>query len=141
MDKEPTNSRDGATEIVHPESAHEKSDISVKAVAYGILALLVFLVAAIISQKIMFGKEAINHPWMDLVSSRRSTEQRVSEEFPKPLLQTDELEDLKRLRARENAVLETYDWVDPAKRIVRVPIATAMDLILQQGLPARKERP
>jgi hypothetical protein len=32
------------------------------------------------------------------------------------------------LRAAENTAIETYGWVDPAKGVVRLPIARAMDM-------------
>lgn len=46
-------------------------------------------------------------------------------------------EALKALHAEEDAVLNNYAWVDRNAGVVRLPIADAMKLRLQQGLEAR----
>ncbi|HET8627319.1 MAG TPA: hypothetical protein VFL91_07860 [Thermomicrobiales bacterium] len=52
-----------------------------------------------------------------------------------PQLEVDPAADLARVRSREEALLDSYDWVDRQHGIVRIPIGRAMDLIVQQGLP------
>ena len=59
---------------------------------------------------------------------------------PEPRLQTTPREDLEQLRAQEDQILNSYGWVDKNTGVVRVPIAEAMRLTLQRGLPARQER-
>lgn len=54
---------------------------------------------------------------------------------PEPRLQPDPVSDLHRLRQAEDDVMETYDWVDKDKGIVRIPVARAMNLLAQRGLP------
>ncbi len=56
---------------------------------------------------------------------------------PEPRLQTQPREDLQRLRAEEERVLDSYGWVDAQRGIVRIPIARAMAMTVEQGLPAR----
>jgi hypothetical protein len=56
---------------------------------------------------------------------------------PEPRLQTNPREDLRDLRAQEDAVLGSYGLVDKAAGVVRIPIDEAMRLIVQRGLPAR----
>ena len=58
---------------------------------------------------------------------------------PEPRLQIHPREDLQDLRASEDAILNSYGWVDKNAGIVRIPIDEAMKLILQRGLPARQE--
>ncbi len=58
---------------------------------------------------------------------------------PAPRLQTEPKLDLEHLRAREDQLLHTYQWVDPNAGIVRIPIDRAMELILQKGLPVRQQ--
>ena len=41
------------------------------------------------------------------------------------------------LFAQQNQELNQYGWVDRSQGIVRIPIARAMDLIADRGLPAR----
>jgi hypothetical protein len=58
---------------------------------------------------------------------------------PEPRLQTNPRQDLADLRAAEAAVLSGYSWVDRNNQIVRIPVADAMRLTLQRGLPSRPE--
>lgn len=65
-----------------------------------------------------------------VVESRRA-------EPPEPRLQAHPLRDLVDLRAAENAILETYGWVDRDAGVVRIPIERALELTAQRGLPAK----
>jgi len=58
--------------------------------------------------------------------------------FPKPNLQIDD-DHAERtvLYDQQNEKLNSYGWTDRSNGIVRIPIARAMDLILQRGLPTR----
>ncbi len=54
---------------------------------------------------------------------------------PNPRLQPDPVGDLHYLRTAEDNVLNTYGWVDKNAGVVRIPVARAMFLLSQQGLP------
>ena len=56
---------------------------------------------------------------------------------PEPRLQVTPREDLRQLRARQQALLDSYQWVDKTAGIVRIPIGEAMRLTVQRGLPTR----
>jgi hypothetical protein len=56
---------------------------------------------------------------------------------PEPRLQTNPRQDLKDLRAAEDRLLTSYQWVDRNNNVVRIPIDEAMKLTLQRGLPSR----
>lgn len=58
---------------------------------------------------------------------------------PEPRLQTSPKEDLAALRAYEDQILNGYSWVDRNNEIVRIPVADAMRLTLQRGLPSRPQ--
>ena len=58
---------------------------------------------------------------------------------PAPRLQTEPKQDLLDFRAAESATISSYAWVDRNNRIVRIPIADAMKLTLQRGLPSRPQ--
>jgi hypothetical protein len=60
---------------------------------------------------------------------------------PEPRLQVQPREELKRLRAEEQRRLQSYGWVDVPRGEVHIPIERAMELLLQQGLPARQAGP
>ena len=80
----------------------------------------------------------------DLASQSRSEMDRVTHavaatrpQFPEPRLQVAPPVDLAALRAREDAELNGYGWVDRGAGVVRIPIGRAMDLVAQRGLPVR----
>ena len=54
-------------------------------------------------------------------------------------MQTNPRQDLIDLRAGEDAILNTYGWVDKAGGVVRIPIDEAMKPTVERGLPARSE--
>ena len=56
-----------------------------------------------------------------------------------PHLQLQPEVDLKRFRASEEEELNSYGWVNRTAGVVRIPIAQAMDLLLQRGLPTRTQ--
>jgi hypothetical protein len=56
---------------------------------------------------------------------------------PAPRMQAVPAQDLQQFRAREDAILDGYGWVDQKAGVVRIPIARAMELLLQRGLPTR----
>lgn len=58
---------------------------------------------------------------------------------PAPRLQTQPREELKAMRAAEAQRLNGYGWVNPAAGVAHIPIDRAMQLTLQQGLPARPD--
>jgi hypothetical protein len=55
---------------------------------------------------------------------------------PAPHLQDNPARDLKALREREQRRLSSYGWVDRQANIVHIPIDRAVDLIVENGLPA-----
>ena len=59
---------------------------------------------------------------------------------PEPRLQENPVKDMEALREHEEAILESYGWVDRDAGIARIPIERAMDLMLDRGLrPTRAE--
>jgi hypothetical protein len=71
------------------------------------------------------------------VSSRAQPLASAHPPFPK--LQISPPVDLAKFRAREEAELNSYGWVDKKTGIVRIPIDRAMDLLLERGLATRSE--
>ncbi len=50
--------------------------------------------------------------------------------FPGPREQPNPIVDLQALRAREDAEITNYGWINRTSGIVRIPIARAMELVL-----------
>jgi hypothetical protein len=62
--------------------------------------------------------------------------QQLTRNFPTPRLQTDDgNQDVADLHLREDLLLDHYSWIDQPQGKVRIPIARAMELIAQHGLP------
>lgn len=58
---------------------------------------------------------------------------------PAPILQVSPPRDMGALRAREDARLSGYGWVDRAGGVVRIPIDRAIEVTAERGLPVRRE--
>lgn len=58
----------------------------------------------------------------------------VREKSQGPVLPKVEMDEL---RADEDAILNNYGWLDPAKGTVRIPIGQAIDMVAQKGLPTK----
>jgi hypothetical protein len=75
----------------------------------------------------------------DLTSNAVMEQQQLNQmvqRFPTPRLQTDDgNEEIAEMHAREDLLLDHYSWVDRSSGKVRIPIARAMQLIAQHGLP------
>lgn len=54
---------------------------------------------------------------------------------PAPRLETSPPKDLAELRAREDEVLNGWNWADKEKGLVRIPVSRAAEIIAEKGLP------
>ena len=120
-----------------PPVTHETSDVSIGGIVKFGIGLAA---AAILVHVAIFGyfraleahDRKQNEPVSPLVSaSLRRTP-------PEPRLEPDPLAPRLRMRAREDAVLMTYGWVDRSAGVARIPIERAMELLAEKGLPPAK---
>lgn len=58
-----------------------------------------------------------------------------------PRLQAQPLNEIYEFRLQERSVLDNYGWVDREAGVVRLPIAEAMRLTVERGLPVREAAP
>ena len=119
------------------EVHHEESDVDIRAIlAFGgglvmVTAIICFLLW------LLFGYFVSR----EAQSSTREFPLAVEQQNrmpPEPRLQTNPKEDLRVLRARDEALLKSYGWTDKNAGIARIPIEEAMKLTVQRGLPARR---
>jgi hypothetical protein len=114
---------------------HEKRDINVRKVAvYGVGVLLALGVISLVVTLIVFkdvAREDANFTQSPVYDSRQLP--------PEPRLQAHPTLDLKNLREYEESRLTSYGWVDRPNGVVRLPIDRAMELVLEKGLPVRKD--
>ena len=57
--------------------------------------------------------------------------------FPRPRLQIDDVHEMRDQLYDEEGRLQSYGWVDQDSGEARIPVARAMELIAQRGLPVR----
>jgi hypothetical protein len=116
---------------------HEARDISTRIVvifAVSLVAGAVVVFAAIALLYFLLGAQA------DRVYAEREyplAPVGAPAQPPAPRLQARPREELQALRAAEDRQLTTYGWVNPSAGIARIPIERAMQLTIEQGLPAR----
>jgi hypothetical protein len=115
---------------------YEKTDVSASDTVR--IVALVFAIAAIGSLFLL--------PLMWLLEHRASRSDPAAAPLarfepgrqpPEPRLQERPFDDIRELRASDNAWLASYGWVDEDAGIAWIPIEDAMELVLKRGLPAR----
>jgi len=120
------------------DAGHETSDVAagplLKA-GIGVAALVVFsFVVIVVLYKVLEYYqpllEDVPHPL------RRVRAEQLSE----PSLEVDGPRLRRVLQVEENEVLTEYAWVDQEQGTVRLPVARAMDLLAERGLPAPKAK-
>ncbi len=117
-------------------SGHESRDISVGGALLFGAALLATLVLSLVLMKWTFdlfaGQE--DRAQVEPASLLRAQEMPAAS-TPAVLMYPARF--LKEQRAAEDAVLGSYGWVDQQAGVARIPIRRAMEIVLEQGLPAR----
>ena len=114
-----------------PDGGHERRDIRVGTVlgwSVGLVGLVVFTVVTmwLLVQGLRSRQEHLSPPASPLAGSYGPSEP------PAPRLQTDPRGDIAGLRAREQAQLDGYGWIDRGAGTVHIPIDRAMELFVQR---------
>ena len=117
------------------QAGHESSDLRPGYIAlFGVVLTTIIVAAAVITSLLIYFKAAQRSrqetPVPRLAQEREPT--------PEPRLQIDAHNELRQMRAAEEAALNSYGWVDKDSGRVRIPIERAMDILAKKGLPARK---
>lgn len=127
----------GSTDRRAPqERGHERRDVNVRVAFYVTLAFLAAIPLIVLGMKWTFkvfaAREARSQPPPATLIGRGGETLP-----PEPRLQMSPTADLRLVREEEDAVLGSYGWVDRKAGRVRIPIARAIDLLAESGLPAR----
>jgi hypothetical protein len=119
----------------NPGVASEERDINARAVTRFGIALAAIVMVACFMLWFVFDQFATRET---AKSSRPSSliQQEGATQPPAPRLQANPPAELQQVREDEDAVLNTYGWVDPQHGVVRIPISRAMDLAAERGLKA-----
>jgi hypothetical protein len=129
-------------EAKNPENVQEKRDLNAKAIVlFGGFLLAACLVAIVILGG-LFSYFLRREMGLDQSSSPLSVANRRTLP-PEPRLQLapghekSPMQDLTDLRAAEDAILNSYGWVQQPSGIVHIPIEEAKKLLLARGLSVR----
>lgn len=121
------------------EAGYEKRDANANGIFAVVLGLGIFVVLAHYGVKWLQARMVKAPAPGDRWTAQRLASGNQTGPTNSPLLQIQPAVDLKDLREREEGELNSFGWVDKAGGIARIPIARAMDLLLEEGLPARSE--
>jgi hypothetical protein len=113
----------GPEHPTNPAVAFEPTDWPLKPVAVIYVGILVLIV---ISAFVLIAAYPTSLP---------DVNRKLSIAPPGPRLQTDAEGNLRRFRAEEEKLLNTYSWVDKSKGVVRIPIEQAMKQLATSGIP------
>ena len=116
---------------------YERTDVSIAIPTRFLMGLVVLLLAGIFLMKALFGYLHAENLRKDTPPSPLANE--LPTDPPLPRLQKTPIQDLNKLHATEKQALENYGWVEQNAGVVRIPIDRAMDLVLERGLPIRKQ--
>ena len=118
-------------------AGYEKRDANA-AWIFGIVAFLLIsgLLMHFVLAGVMERLEKTSYPADAWRGTRHSTEATVQAKAV-PHLQIMPTVDLQEFRARQEAELNSYGWINRTAGVVRIPIVRAMDLLLERGVPTR----
>src|SRR5256885_4453752 len=122
------------THIRNPETKRDPRDVN----ARGIMLFLAFLVVfALFVHLGILGLMGLFDKGYAPTDTNRSPilTTMPAQAPPLPRLQPDPVGDLNDLRQQEDQILEGYAWTDQDAGKVRIPVARAMQLLVQRGLP------
>src|SRR5690242_6426073 len=129
-----------AHHIRRPETRHEWREINARVT---IVMLVGFLIFAVFSYLVVLGIFKV------LESRAAARDATANPAIPVqthglpqlPRLQPDPVGDLHQMREAEDRILHGYAWIDQGSGTVRIPVARAMQLLLQRGIPTRSGTP
>jgi hypothetical protein len=119
-----------------PKIEYEKTDADLKAVTK--VGIGITVVATVVSLALW--------PLMKALASRQAKQDAPAaaipgfdpaRKAPEPRLQEAPFGDWLALKARQEALLGSYGWVDENAGVTRIPIDRAMRIVLERGLPSR----
>ena len=127
-------------DIERPEVLHETSDVNAWSIGKFAIALALVCVASMAILLALFHYFITQEGPMPQKAYSALSDAKVKLP-PSPDLEVTEYLDLASERAAEDAILNSYGWIDKQKGVVRIPIAKAIDLLAQKGLPSRTAAP
>ena len=134
---------------------YEREDFSTPTVVGSLIGLIVLCVVSFVIvvgmyrylEKTQMEHEAANpmvpmnqdtrHVPMNTQAGANPMDSKEVMAFPLPRLQRDDVQEMREQLYGEEGQLQSYGWVDQDSGEARIPVARAMELIAQRGLPVR----
>jgi hypothetical protein len=123
--------------VTPPGAGHEHTDANVWIIVKFAVWLMISAVVVSIGMGLMFGlfveqREEADHVFPLAVGQ--------GERLPmQPRLQRFPANEITQFRQQEEDILRNYGWIDREAGRVQIPIAEAMRLMVERGLPARAQ--
>ena len=118
------------------QSGHEMTDAKARPVAVFLVVLAALVFVSMLLMAWLLGLFQIPADQRENIPAGLTDQKQIP---PEPRLQAHPAVDLERLRSREEAELNSYEWVDEATGVMRIPIQRAMEITAEKGLPTRPE--
>jgi hypothetical protein len=126
------------TPIGGESRGHEPTDVGIRPF---VIVGIGLIIAAIIGNLVLLGFYVTSTNRLQARQPQPGPLARTTQVPPAPRLQVSPRQDLQTMLADHNRRLNGYGWVDRNAGTAHIPIERAMDLVVQQGLPARTGGP
>jgi hypothetical protein len=115
---------------------YELSDLKPGTIAFFAIVLAIVVGLAVVITSLFIHFRTLQQARHEAPVPRLAGER---EAIPEPRLQIAAQNELRQMRAAEEAAVNSYGWVDKDAGIVRIPVKRAMEILAEKGLPARKQ--
>lgn len=116
--------------------AYEASDAKFRPLLWSGVALIALMALAFLVITAIFSFFKEQKTKSDRPRSPLAVEKQLT---PLPRLEVEPIVELRHLQAIEDSLLHHYGWVTKDAGIVRIPIDSAMSLMLERGFPVRSQ--
>lgn len=112
-------------------AGHEPSDVSVAGIAWAGFGLAAVSIVMALLTLVLFRYFAVR----DVPATPRPALESILPAEPR--IQSNPGQEMEALRREEDRLVSDYRWLDQKRGIARIPVARAMRLLLERGLPVR----
>jgi hypothetical protein len=129
---------ENTTHSENPKHRHETREAVPRYILYFALGVAVSVAAGFLVSwgTLVYFRKHQQHPAPKSAVSRG----RVLPPPGMPQLQAHPDTELQEYLKRQHDILDSYGWVNRKNGVVRIPIQRAMNILLQEGLPARNSK-
>ncbi len=123
---------------VDPGAGHETSDAHFRPIVYFLIGLTVLVAISFGLMVWMFDAMEQRAAAIDAQPSPLADPRALP---PEPRLQVVPKAELDEYLDSVRRQIETYEWIDPAGGVVRIPVERAIELMVERGWPAARPAP